>query len=261
MPKKRTKHPRLVDRDYEILDHIARYRLTTREVLHRLFFSDSEVNAVTKVTSRLVENRFLNRFDLHSGKSYFVFAPNSARLLGISLKKTKALGPQALVQNYGILQFCCLSEHPRERLLVQELAQRFTDLRGKHLRAGSFYIDSQSGETRLASIRVDHGGPSAHLVRKCRADLENIVSNKAIAALISEQRFMFAILTANEQKVRDIQETLKRQTWPVQFRVEAVLDLGPLLFMRNQFSGLEDALSPDEQPEGSPKTANEGSPE
>ncbi len=254
MPKKRIKHPRLVDRDYEILEHIARYRLTTREVLHRLFFTDSEVNAVTKVTSRLVENRFLNRFDLHSGKSYFVFAPNSARLLGISLKKTNALGPQALVQNYGILQFCCLSEHPRERLLVQELAQRFTDLRGKHLRAGSFYIDSQSGETRLASIRVDHGGPSAHVVRKCRGDLESIVSNKAIAGLINEQRFMFAIITANEQKVSDIQEALKRQTWPVQFRVEAVPDLGPLLFMRNQFTGLEESATPDTQTEQPPST-------
>ncbi len=120
MAKRITKHPRLVDRDYDILDHLRRYRLTTREVLHRLFFADCEPNAVTKVTSRLVDHGFLNRYELYTGRSYYVIGPESAKLLGISLKKCKPLGTQALPREYGILLFCCMTPTPRERLLVSD---------------------------------------------------------------------------------------------------------------------------------------------
>lgn len=64
MTRKRTRNPRLSDRDYELFEHIMRYHLTTREVLHRLFFSDSDENAVTKVTSRLVLHGYLSRYEL-----------------------------------------------------------------------------------------------------------------------------------------------------------------------------------------------------
>ena len=40
-------------RDYAILRHVAHYRLTTRESLHRALFPGVAINAVTKVTSRL----------------------------------------------------------------------------------------------------------------------------------------------------------------------------------------------------------------
>ena len=42
MARKPTKRPRLADRDYEIFEHLLRYRITTREVLHQLFFGSSD---------------------------------------------------------------------------------------------------------------------------------------------------------------------------------------------------------------------------
>jgi hypothetical protein len=53
--RQRINTTRLLDRDYEILEHLMTYRVTTREVLHRQFFADSELNAVSKVTTRLTE--------------------------------------------------------------------------------------------------------------------------------------------------------------------------------------------------------------
>ena len=228
-PHKRKKHPRLADRDYEILDHISRYHMTTREVLHELFFNESELNAVTKVTSRLVEYQFLNGYDFHSGKKYFVFGPAGAKLFGISPKKCAQLGPQALVEKYGILQFCCATDVPREKLLVHELTEHLQTLKGKHLGAGTFYLDQQGPQLRLAQMRVDHGGPAAHVVRKCRSDLETRLALPQIAELVAHKQFMLAIITSSEQKVRDIQEALQRHTWPIFFRLEAVSDLAPLI--------------------------------
>ena len=75
MSRPPTKTPRLGDRDYEIFEHLTRYHITTREVLRRLFFSDSEENAVTKVTSRLTLHGYLNRYELYPPRTYFVVGP------------------------------------------------------------------------------------------------------------------------------------------------------------------------------------------
>jgi hypothetical protein len=242
MAQRRGKNPKLVDRDYDILDHVSRYRLSTREVLHRLYFNEAEMNAVTKVTSRLVDYGFLNRFELHSGKSYFVFGPEGAKLFGISPKKCRPLGPQSLICEYAILQFCCLSQDTRERLLVRELAAKLPNLTGKHLRAGYYYLDHNGERPRLSAMRVDHGADSAHIVRKARADLESLILNPAIRGLVETQRFMMAILTVTEQKVQDIQDSLLRHSWPIPFRVEAVPDLAPLMGRRPEANDFEGAL-------------------
>jgi hypothetical protein len=203
--------------------------MTTREVLHALFFKESELNAVTKVTSRLADYKFLNGYDFHSGKKYFVFGPAGAKLFGISPKKCGSIGPQALAQKYGALQFCCVGEVPREKLLVHELAAHLPSIKGKHLRASSFYIDTQGERPCLAQMRVDLGGPADHIVRKCRADLEQQIVLPQISELVKLDQFMMAIITTSKQKKDDIEDALLRHSWPVTFRVEAVPDLAALL--------------------------------
>lgn len=229
MARRITKHPRLVDRDYEILDHLRRYRMTTREVLHRLFFSDSELNAVTKVTSRMVDHRFLNRYELYSGRSYFVVGPESAKLLGLSPKKCKPIGTQALPREYGILLFSCMTDTPRERLLVSELHERLPNFTGKRSDCGHYYLDNDGQHIRLAHIRVDQGGPPDHVIRKCREDLEMQIRVTAIRELIEQDRFLISIITATEEKAAAIREAIERHTWNARFRVEAVEDLAQLL--------------------------------
>lgn len=229
MAKRITKHPRLVDRDYEILDHLRRYRMTTREVLHRLYFSDSELNAVTKVTSRLVDHGFLNRYELYSGRSYFVVGPESAKLLGLSPKKCKPIGTQALPREYGILLYCCTTDTPRERLLVSELHERIPNFTGKRSDCGHYYLDNDGESVRLAHIRVDQGGPPDHVVRKCREDLELQLRIAAVRTLMEQDRFVIAIITATQEKAAAIREAIQRHTWSVRFRVEAVEELAQLL--------------------------------
>lgn len=232
--------PRFSDRDSDILEHVVRYRMTTREVLHKLFFSDSEPNAVTKVTSRLVRNRFLTRFDLHSGKSYYSVGPNAARIYGYTQRKCKQLGPQALVENYAILQYCMQGNTPRERLHVSELQVHLGSLTGKNLELSKFYIDTEDGIPMLACMRVEHGSDVAHTVRKCRADLEQLARHSKIHQLIQHQRFLMAIIASTQAKVEGIKTSIARQTWPIRIRVEAVPDLLPLVVMGKEKSPFDD---------------------
>lgn len=230
MSKKRSRRPRLVDRDYEIFEHVMRYRMTTREVLQRLFFADSELNAVTKVTSRLVEHGFLNRYELYPSRSYFTLGAKSASFLGIGHKKTRDLGPLAKAREFGVLSYCCLTERLRERLTVRELSEFHPELLLGGLDNSHYYLDNDDELTRLAYIRVDLGGSVDHILRKCRDDIAARIKHEAFEHLMNNRRFAIAIITAREEKVEKIREaTEKRQDWPVDFRIEAVPELVELV--------------------------------
>jgi hypothetical protein len=229
MPRESAKFLRLTDRDYEIFQHLLRYRLSTREILHRLFFSDSDINAVTKVTSRLEAHGYLNNYELYAPRRYFVLGPNAARMFGLSLKKTREMGPQTKAHEYGVLAFCTLPNQLRERLMVREIHERYPQLLTKGIDSSHYYLDNDGEVTRLGYIRVDQGGPPDHVVRKCRADLEARLEHKPFAELIDGQRFLIAVVTATEPKARAIHEALKRHAWPIRFRIEGVPDLVHLI--------------------------------
>ena len=83
-----------------------RYRLTVPDVLHKLFFSDSELNAVTKVTSRLVLHNYLNRYELYDPRSLLHRRPGSGPLPGTLAKENQGPrlpGPGAGVRHLGLL--------------------------------------------------------------------------------------------------------------------------------------------------------------
>lgn len=229
MPRKPAKRPRVSDRDYEIFQHLMRYRITTREVLHKLFFSDSDLNAVTKVTSRMTTHGYLCRYDLYTPRSYYVLGPEAARLLGISQNKTKDVGPQALYTEYGTLAYCCLSETPRERMLVREVRERYPELLHRKIDSSHYYLDNDGQTTRLAFIRADHGGSPDHVARKCRQDIDSRRPILPFQRLLIEDRFLIGIVTPTEEKAAAIREVLARQTWPCRFRVEVVPDLIQLM--------------------------------
>ena len=229
MPRKPTRRPRLNERDFEIFDHLRRYRITTSEILHGLFFSDSQPNAVTKVTTRLVKHGYLNSFELYAPRKYFTIGPKAAHLMGISLNHTKKPGPQALIQDYGTLEFCFRGDDPRERLLVREIHERDPALLARRLTSNRYYLDHHTDTVRLGFIRVDFAGELSHLMRKCRQDVDRRYEHQSFRELIDNGCFLIALVTAREERKDDIHAALRRYEWPIHFRIEVVPNLVHLL--------------------------------
>lgn len=228
MVRTQTRHVRLGPRDHDIFEHVRRYRLTTREVLHRLFFPEVKPNAVTKVTSRLCEAGFLKRFDLYESRDYFVLGPEAARLLGVSAKRTEELGVQALPIAYATLLFCT-GAGDRERLTREELRTHHPSILVPGVDASHYYLDRDGGKTRLTALRVDCGGPPDHVARKCREDLDRRLEHPAFRDLVANDQFMIAILTGREEKAGAIHEALKRREWPNRFRLSVIPELVSLI--------------------------------
>jgi hypothetical protein len=229
MARRRTKHPQLRDRDWEVLEHVARYHMSTPEVLHRLFWDDDDGRtAVTKVTSRLTDHGFLNRHDFVRTRSYFTLGPKGTRSLGIPQKRANPLGPQALCQAYGVLGFCCLKEEERERLLVREIQEINPGYLHRGVEAGPYYLETENERASLAFIRVDGGGSAEHVARKCKEDVQKREKVPALRELIGQGRFVIAVVTAEvpkDAKAAEIRDAVQRQKLPIRVRVESVPDL------------------------------------
>ena len=119
----------MTERDYAILRHVAHYRLTTREALHRALFRQVAINAVTKVTSRLLAEGWLNQYPVFYKSFYFTLTPRAAELLAMPQAAiTAPLSTKALAREYGMLGFCCLLKTPRCRLLASEVQEDYPPL-------------------------------------------------------------------------------------------------------------------------------------
>jgi len=219
---------RLQDRDFAILEHLMTYRVTTRDVLHRLFFSDSDPNAVSKVTTRLNEGGFLTRHELIGSSVYFTLGQAGARMMGAPARSVEALGAQTLFTQIGILEFCCGAVQRRNRLSVSLLVKQHPEIMQKGADATRYVRDGSVTPSVLYVVRVDGGGPNDHVIRKIRNDLDVRIKNPLINSLIQSRRFGVACITYSEQKKSELDFRIQKEGFPCAVIVEVALILRDL---------------------------------
>ncbi len=220
----RTSHHRLMPRDRQILQHVARYRLTTTPVVQRLFLGQHRSNAVIKVTTRLCRLGYLRKHPLLHRRSYFVLAAGAAQLLGLGEHRSRPLGPQSLPIEYAVLAYATLGKQLKLRLFAAEVRQRYPWLPQALAQAPHCWDDA--GQC-LELIRVDLGGPADHVARKCLADIRQRLRIPEFSALVAAQRFRLIIITATKEKTAAVRKALDQHEAPrtLQLHFSIVPDL------------------------------------
>lgn len=214
------------DRDRKILDHVARYRLTTNQVLHRLFFPQNKLNAVHKVTARLCKHDLLSKFTFHHPRVYFTLSPNEAQNRGLLASRGQPLGTQSLPTEYASLVYATLGIAQHRRLSSTELEQLCPWLTPE-LRDVPHCLDDAREPSVLESIRVDLGGKPDHVARKCDADVQVRRRSREFDALLRQGCFRMVVVTGTPQKAVAIQAAIDQHVWPdgLQIHLAVVPDL------------------------------------
>jgi hypothetical protein len=235
------------ERDDAILEHLRRYHLTTPEVLRRLFFDGTSLNAVTKVTSRLTrEGRISRPLRLFGQRSYFVLTFREAVRLGEHRSIAKMFDRQGLVNAYGVLSFCV--ENGVQKFTPKEFAEKFPELVIPGVRSGNYYIDveekgdgplpAEGRKSRLGFMSVDYGTSPETIVKKVRKITGRGYSLPAFGQLIQRGGFVIAIICPTAAKVEAVKAALSDEAPGfVRFRVEAVTELEELLLHYRQPRG------------------------
>lgn len=192
--------------DFDVLDHIARYKLGVPESVARLpSFEGLTPGRAKSTLKRLRGEGYLKEAALYGDRKYDYLTPEGAAAIDLPLagreaeRLGKPLTEEPKVRAYAVLAFCCLSDRPRQRLTHDEFNQLFPE----HDRLGlplSYYADHEA--TRLGFVRVDNGGHGRwdRVVERVRSDVERHREALAFRDAIRRGNLEVTLVTATEQK-------------------------------------------------------------
>ncbi len=215
---------KLTGRDYEILQHLLRYRIATREMFHRALFAKVSRNAVTKVVTRLVANGWLNRHPFLVASCYFTLSKKAALLFGTpEVAIEQPIPPRQMIVEYAVAAYCCLGEKPRQLLTVEEIERDYPQLVFDQLDSQKYYLDAGFRPELLGQIIVDDGAPPQVFLERCRQDVSARVKRATVRKLVQGGGYRLTILTAVAEKASVFRSGLKKLEWPEGLRTEIVV--------------------------------------
>ena len=206
-------------RDRLILADVIRYRLTTNEFLHRRFLAHAQMNAVVKVTGRLVRQGWLAVHLLLDRQQYFVAGTRLIKLHGLPISRTRPFGPQALITNYAVAKYCFTNDLPVTLADEHELLAAFPWIKAD-LICGIQLLENSGPHPTLRLLRVDLGGTPEHITKKCVHDLTNRQKFPQFNELVAQKRFVLVVLVASTAKQELIQQAMSKRQWPRGMRVQ-----------------------------------------
>lgn len=218
--------PELLDRDRLLVDHIARYHLSTPEILAHRVLPGITANALKKILQRLVRSRWLRSLPLYQQRYYYILSRSACEQLNISVRRSLPLGHEGLVQHFALLTYCAHSDV--KLLSAVEFSLHFPELCRPHLPAGCYFLRPEVGQ--LGWIMVDHGSRTERLASKVGRVIGKRYALPPFARLIQAGGFTIVVLTATPLKQHAIERALAdRPPKHVAVAVQALPELEPLL--------------------------------
>lgn len=227
--KKKNKRMRLTERDLKILEHVARYRITTSDILQGLFFAENQPGSVKNVLKRLIKGEYLQSRPLFHKRVYYQLTATSARSIGESGDIANSLGSQALIRTYGVLAFCCRAgtNKPLQKFTRHEFEQAFPSFSNEiDISQSTYYLDQHGDTVRLGQLMIDQGGDYQRLANKCRNDvLSRAIQVPGLREILTEKLFVMTLVVGEESKQKALLTLFQKNPLPVWTRVETVPEL------------------------------------
>lgn len=219
---------RLTERDLAIIDHVHRYRISTRQVLYEEFFRGLKPAAATSTLRRIAapHNPKLTEAERRArGRSFFLtpqvlaadgticyrLSQRGAKHISathelpprISEKLGRPLNIRSLEKNHAILAFCCLGGRRRQRITFREFTDRLAPLKVRGCPVEPYVFELDLTPPRLGFVRIDYANsrPQTY-VNKAYHDLEKRCVNEAFRAKIDEGRFVVFLLAPTEKRAK-----------------------------------------------------------
>lgn len=214
----------------QVLDHLARYVITTREILERVIFrSEEDLKSFENVIHRMLMGKGLLKSEklLGGPRVYYQLTEEGAADADAPPESHKALNPMRFAELYGELLFCCQDqEKPRPKFTTAEFNYWFPHRLKAHQRLpGPYFLDVDQDVRRLGRIVVD---TTKNLLQTAETALEKTAEFGA--DFLEERRFTLAVVCQNKGSERTALTLLKEiQARGVRVTTTPCRDLVPML--------------------------------
>ncbi len=207
-------------RDFDVLEHIARYHVGTMQSLKNSVFQGQSINVVGKVTRRLVRQGWLIQHK--AGPFFFVYtlSRKTCCLMDLPVELApKEINADTLVTDYGILNYCCAEGQERNRLTRDELRESYASFCATDIDGGSFLLDGGFRPAKLGLMWVDRCGDLEAFVAECRKEWEARWDRPAFREAVSRCGFRQVLLTGSEERALILRRLTGHVMWPAKVRV------------------------------------------
>ncbi len=124
-----------------LLEHIARYRLSTFAVMFQLPpFAGRSPRYLRRILRFCRDTQLLSSTILHSGSRYWFLTAAGAERCGLDVVRSGPLSETAKIRAYSMLLFCLGSDRTRHLLTASELCSRLPVLHRRGMPA-TYYLD------------------------------------------------------------------------------------------------------------------------
>lgn len=223
----------LTPKQFAVLKHIRRFRMTTTEATHRFVYPDKTVTAAESAIKRLMHAGFIasaTLFARNRGKKkpyYYLLASRAEAVFADSPKTAGPLGVAALVERYGVLMFC-YRDPRRVKLTPTFFARRYPQLVAKTIPIRNYYGDTDDhGVNRIGYVHVNR---AASVERTLHAFNRTVIGKRREhpawrTEIFSRNLFTLGIVTGTEEKAKAFAEGLA-ESWPnILVRIEVVPEI------------------------------------
>ena len=190
-----------------------------RPILHRLFYHNGTLNAMSRRTASLVERGFLCRHVLYGKRVYFTAGQRSVRRFRLSRNAARAIPKQRLPLELAALGYCCTGEAIRKRLTPAELSREYPWFSRELSHSHAFYFDRDDEYRRLAWIRVELSGSPAYIVEKHRTELYGLQQIRQFRRLVEDDELMVVTITTSPERRDALIGEVNKQRWYPKTRV------------------------------------------
>jgi len=220
---------RLMKRDREILKHIARYRLTTDDVLLHLFFEHTEYkNAIDRVMKRLARQGWVRSYAYRGTSKYHMLGLKAARMLDAP-HFPRPFTEQTLPALIAVLCYCV--RFNVKRIPDRDFEREFPTLCFPEFAGVSYYANNtiDPPRNRLHLIIVDRNNTIRRLNRVINEAVVRRYRLPSFRDLIVKNHFALTVVTTSERRKRFIEAKIEKHSRLVPLRVRVVPDYAPLL--------------------------------
>lgn len=223
----------LLPRYRAILQHVGRYRLTTREVLGRLLIperarKDQAKGQLarerrTKAGTALARLHSFGLLNHHHHKNanypalpgnipYFTLTAEGARVAGVPAERAeeagkRSFGTEALERHIGALWFCCMRANAAHRMEPDELVP----LLGTHKFFDNVPHCITTDDAGVRIYRMYSPATSVtHTIQQLRKQIESLCTKPKLREWIEGREYGFAILAPEASMCSDIQRMVRQ---------------------------------------------------
>lgn len=215
----------LSERQRAIIEHVARYRVSTDDILQELFYPEAtSVNSVQKSIIRMVRAGWLDKSSSVGRRNVYYLGDN----FHLPRSRRGGFSEQTLPAAIAILYFCIRQHH--KRIAISELRGIDPDLAAPGVRGSAYFADEIDGKWNLSHMLVDRLGPVRRTVWKVKRLVGQRKRRPVYLKWILHKRFSITVLTATTRQADQLRGGFKAAgPLLVPVRVQVVPEFAPFL--------------------------------